>query len=374
MGVCDTSKKKQLNTKEELYSTSNDSTCAFSKSDTKSKSTNSIKQKNKDYILPKNLTKREDISKYYNISQEVLGEGSSGQVCIGEKNGIKYAIKKINKSKIRAIKPLILEAEISLQLKHKNIITYYEIFEDSNFISYVMDLGEGGDLFDFIVGCPLGHLPADIVIDLLIQIFEAVDYLHSTKGIVHRDLKPENFMIKINKLNKPQVKLIDFGFATYIPKNGEKIQEYLGTREYAAPEILQESGYLEKVDEWAIGVIMYNMLTGFEPFRGESPSEIKDNIIFAEIKFDAIEDIDLRELNKQLLNRYVSKRITCKEALLEIKKIKVERENYFKGYKRLTRKTPSVILKKQYQESQNYMNYWDSVTAKVKPFDYNSIY
>ena len=373
MGVCDTS-KKQLNTKEELYSTSNDSTCAFSKSDTKSKSTNSIKQKNKDYILPKNLTKREDISKYYNISQEVLGEGSSGQVCIGEKNGIKYAIKKINKSKIRAIKPLILEAEISLQLKHKNIITYYEIFEDSNFISYVMDLGEGGDLFDFIVGCPLGHLPADIVIDLLIQIFEAVDYLHSTKGIVDRDLKPENFMIKINKLNKPQVKLIDFGFATYIPKNGEKIQEYLGTREYAAPEILQESGYLEKVDEWAIGVIMYNMLTGFEPFRGESPSEIKDNVIFAEIKFDAIEDIDLRELNKQLLNRYVSKRITCKEALLEIKKIKVERENYFKGYKRLTRKTPSVILKKQYQESQNYMNYWDSVTAKVKPFDYNSIY
>ena len=181
-----------------------------------------------------------------------------------------YAIKKINKEKIKALKPFILEAEISLQLKHENIITYYEIYEDSKYITYVMDLGEGGDLFDFIVGCPLGHLPADIVIDLLIQIFSVVDYLHSVKGIVHRDLKPENFMIKIDSNNRPKIKLIDFGFATYIPKNGEKITEFLGTREYAAPEILEHSGYREKVDEWAIGVIMYNMLTGFEPFKSNT--------------------------------------------------------------------------------------------------------
>jgi calcium/calmodulin-dependent protein kinase I len=229
-----------------------------------------------------------------------------------------------------------------------------------------MDLGEGGDLFDFIVGCPLGHLPADIVIDLLIQIFDVVDYLHSVKGIVHRYVKPENFMIKINMYNKPQVKLIDFGFATYIPKNGEKITEYLGTREYAAPEILQEDGYREKVDEWAIGVIMYNMLTGFEPFKGNTPSEIKDSVLFATIRFDKIEDNDLREINEKLLNRFVSKRITCKEALLEIKKIKVERDNYFKGYKRLTKKTPSVILKKENEEAKQYMSYWESITTNVK--------
>ena len=68
-----------------------------------------------------------------------------------------------------------------------------------------MDLGEGGDLFDFIIGCPLGHLPADIVIDLLIQIFDVVDYLHSGKGIIHRDLKPENFMIKIDNFNLNEI-------------------------------------------------------------------------------------------------------------------------------------------------------------------------
>ena len=363
MGVCDSSKSNDQQNKKNI------STSSFGDYSTGANSKENDKKKyspKSEYILPVHLSKRDDINKYYNITQKILGEGASGVVCIGEKNGKQYAIKKIRKDKIVRLKPFLLEAEISLQLKHENIITYYEIYEDSQFISYVMDLGEGGDLFDFIVGCPLGHLPADIVIDLLIQIFEVVDYLHTEKGIVHRDLKPENFMIKINMFNKPQIKLIDFGFATYIPKNGEKIQEYLGTREYAAPEILEETGYREKVDEWAIGVIMYNMLTGFEPFKGNTPSQIKDSVLFATIKFDKIEDNDLRELNQKLLNRFVSKRITCKEALIELKKIKVERDNYYKGFKRLSKKTPSVILKKEMGETKEYMSYWEQMTENVR--------
>ena len=358
MGACDSSSNKleSMSTQDEYSSK-------------KSNKNNILILKSNDgFILSPNISRREDINRYYDIKQKVLGEGASGVVCIGEKNGVQYAIKKIRKDKIKSFKPFISEAEISLQLKHENIITYYEIFEDSEYISYVMDLGEGGDLFDFIVGCPLGHLPADIVIDLLIQIFGVVDYLHSVKGIVHRDLKPENFMIKINAYNKPQIKLIDFGFATYIPKNGEKLREYLGTREYAAPEILEETGYREKVDEWAIGVIMYNMLTGFEPFKGETPSEIKDSVLYATIKFDKIEDVDLREICSKLLNRFVAKRITCKEALIEIKKIKVERENYYKGFKRLNKKTPSIVLRKEYEEGQQYNGYWDDFVKKIDYF------
>ena len=358
MGVCDSSSNKfeSMSTQDEYSSKKSN------------KNNKLILKSNDGFILSPNISRREDINRYYDIKQKVLGEGASGVVCIGEKNGVQYAIKKIRKDKIKSFKPFISEAEISLQLKHENIITYYEIFEDSEYISYVMDLGEGGDLFDFIVGCPLGHLPADIVIDLLIQIFGVVDYLHSVKGIVHRDLKPENFMIKINAYNKPQIKLIDFGFATYIPKNGEKLREYLGTREYAAPEILEETGYREKVDEWAIGVIMYNMLTGFEPFKGETPSEIKDSVLYATIKFDKIEDVDLREICSKLLNRFVAKRITCKEALIEIKKIKVERENYYKGFKRLNKKTPSIVLRKEYEEGQQYNGYWDDFVKKIDYF------
>ena len=380
MGICDSTNNSDINKNNENkaknkpkvinpYSIENDTTGIFQKYNYTDTNISIIRQKNNGYLLPTSLAKRDDINKYYNLHGKILGEGAYGQVCIGEKNGINYAIKRIKKDKLTEVKTLLLEAEISLQLKHENIIEYYEIFEDSQYITYVMDLGEGGDLFDFIVGCPLGHLPADIIIDLLIQIFDVVDYLHSTKGIIHRDLKPENFLIKINKYNKPQIKLIDFGLATYIPKNGQRLKEFLGTREYSAPEIHENSGYLEKVDEWAIGVIMYNMLTGFEPFKGETPSEIKDSILFSNINFDIIEDIELREINKQLLNRFVAKRMTCKEALFEMKKIKIERDNYYRGQKRLSKKTPSIVLKKEFQETQQYMSYWDSIALRCTNLD-----
>ena len=378
MGVCDSSKNENNNNNNLNNIPQNkinkqidiDTTGILLKYNYTDTNIAAIKQKNNGYLLPTALAKRDDIKKYYNIHQKILGEGAYGQVCIGDKNGVSYAIKKIKKDKIQEIKTILLEAEISLQIKHENIIEYYEIFEDSEYISYVMDLGEGGDLFDFIVECPLGHLPADIAMDLLIQIFDVVDYLHSAKGIIHRDLKPENFLIKINIYNKPQVKLIDFGLATYIPTNGQRLREFLGTRQYAAPEIHENSGYLEKVDEWAIGVIMYNMLTGFEPFKGESPSEIKDSVLFSQIRFDAIEDVDLREINKKLLNRFVAKRITCKEALEEIKAIKAERENYYRGQKRLSKKTPSIVLRKEFKENKEYMEYWDTVTARVNNINF----
>ena len=80
--------------------------------------------------MPIALAKREKIENYYNIKQKILGEGAYGQVCIGEKNGTNYAIKRMKKDKLKDLKLLLLEAEISLSIKHEGIITYYEIFED----------------------------------------------------------------------------------------------------------------------------------------------------------------------------------------------------------------------------------------------------
>ena len=368
MGICDSASNTESSPNlkpKKVFFVNNDTTGILAKYNIENDNIDLLRKKNNGYILPIALAKRDQIEKYYNIKEKLLGEGAFGQVCIGEKKGIKYAIKKIKKNKLTDLKSILLEAEISLSILHENIITYYEIYEDQEYISYVMDLGEGGDLFDFITGYPLGHLPADITIDLLIQILGVVDYLHSVKRIIHRDLKPENFMIKINILNKPQIKLIDFGLATYIPNNNQKIKDFYGTREYAAPEMYESSGYLEKVDEWAIGVIMYNMLTGFEPFSGKTPSDIKDKILFSQINFEEIEDNELREINKKLLNRYVAKRITSKEALIELKKIKIERDNYKTGQKRMNKKTPSIILNKEIQETREYMSYWDTISSRI---------
>ena len=286
-----------------------------------------LKQFDGNYLLPEHLARRDKLTSCYKISKAIIGEGSSGQVCIGIKNNKKYAIKKIAKSKIKFPSQMILEAEISLKVKHKSIMNYIEIFEDLKYISCVMELIEGGDLFDFILNHPLGHLPDDMAIDLMIQIFEVLDYLHSVKSIVHRDLKPENFLVQIDEDNKPILKLIDFGFAAYIPHENDKLNKIVGTRAYSAPEVFEKTGYREKVDEWSAGVIMFNMLTGYEPFVGKTPSQLIDSIKYDKVNFDLIQNKELRAINKKLLNRDVQKRISAKEALGEIYKLKYFKNN-----------------------------------------------
>ena len=134
MGICDSKGNDTYNNQAKSKVNNNkigvksDTTGVFGKYNYTDTNILSIKQKNKGYLLPEVLAKRDDINKYYKIKEKILGEGAFGQVCIGEKNGIKYAIKKIKKDKLTEIKPLILEAEISLQIKHENIIAYYEIF------------------------------------------------------------------------------------------------------------------------------------------------------------------------------------------------------------------------------------------------------
>ena len=365
MGICDTKNSDKYNNGNCLESAK--TSPSSSKLNSYSDKYNSFSEKSGNYLLPQRLCKRDDIEKYYHLTQKILGKGVSGQVCIGQKDGKNYAIKRISKTNLNHGSLLVTEADISMQIKHENIMTYYEIFEDAQYISFVMDLGEGGDLFDFISGCPLGYLPADIILELLIQIFSVVDYLHTDKKIAHRDLKPENFMIKIDYNNKPQVKLIDFGMAAYIIKD-KKYKVFLGTRAYAAPEIFSGDGYDERVDEWAIGVILFNMLTGFEPFQGESKSELVESINNQQIRFDIIKDYDLRELDQKLLERDVNKRITAKEALKFVQSLKFERDSYFMGVSnmRKMRKTPSVVLKQEFEEKETYIKYWDAFMSDVR--------
>ena len=278
---------------------------------------------NNQYILPMELAKREDITKKYIISKTVLGDGATSLVYLAENSSKqKFAIKRINKEKKTVNQKVLLkEAEICLKLNHKNIIKYYEIYEDIKYINIVMEQGQT-DLFEFLIKSPLGYFPDEIAVDFLIQIFSAIDYLHSI-NIIHCDIKPENFVLKINK-TKTELKLVDFGNIRRKPKDKERLNNFSGTREYMAPEALENYGFNEKVDEWAAGVIMYNMLTGADPFSSDNDSDYKDNIRFKEIKFEYIKNEKLRNLNKKLLNRFINNRITAKEAIDELINIKNE--------------------------------------------------
>ena len=295
---------------------------------------------NNQYILPMELAKREDITKKYIISKTVLGDGATSLVYLAENSSKqKFAIKRINKEKKTVNQKVLLkEAEICLKLNHKNIIKYYEIYEDIKYINIVMEQGQT-DLFEFLIRSPLGYFPDEIAIDFLIQIFSAIDYLHSI-NIVHCDIKPENFVLKINK-TKTELKLVDFGNIRRKPKDKERLNNFSGTREYMAPEALENYGFNEKVDEWAAGVIMYNMLTGADPFSSDNDSDYKDNIRFKENKFEYIKNEKLRNLNKKLLNRFINNRITAKEAIDELINIKNEmiynKENNLDVFKNLNK-------------------------------------
>ena len=289
------------------------------------KSKKNLSTERNTYLLPENISKREDITKIYRLSKNIFSYGATSLLYIGEKNTKeKFAVKRILKQNIvKKQKMLVKEAEICIKLHHDNIIKYYEIYEDKNFINIVMELGDI-DLFEFISKSPNSIIPDLLAIDLLIQIFQVIDFIHSN-NIIHCDIKPENFVVIFNKNNKnhPILKLIDFGNARKIGiEEKDKLKSFCGTKEYMAPEIFEGKGFNEKVDEWAAGILMFNMLTGCEPFCSGSDCDFKDDLLNKEINFNKIKNERLRELNRKLLVRNAEKRISAKEALKEIQLIK----------------------------------------------------
>lgn len=146
----------------------------------------------------------------------------------------------------------------------------------------VLEYSTNGDLLDYIINNYPHYLSENKAALLISQYLEAVHYLHLNR-IVHRDIKPENFLLFEEDFNV-KLKLIDFGFATKIDK---ELHDKLGSIPYMAPEIFLNDTYDEKVDLWACGIIMYNMLTGSQPFFADFKGDLISKIMnFNIISFD----------------------------------------------------------------------------------------
>lgn len=201
---------------------------------------------------------------------EKLGEGSFGVVlkCRDTKLDRLVAIK-FQKGKKRAssgkIDRFLAEARAAGQLRHPNIVPVYEFGEsDGNpFIVYA-----------FVDGQTLNHWAEDqpnlnAQIELIAQIADALDYAHSL-GIIHRDIKPANILVD-NRLRQPHI--ADFGCAKLEqPDMLETVDgSIMGTPAYMSPEVCE--GFANqadgRADQWALGVMLYELLTGERPFRGK---------------------------------------------------------------------------------------------------------
>jgi len=209
----------------------------------------------------------------------VAGKGTTSTCykCVRRSDGRRFACKIIEKRRLapsarkrmEVAAQLRREVDVLRRVDHPHIAKLEEAFEDDNFLILVMELLEGGELFDAIVD--KGRFSEREAVHVARCILSAIQHMHQ-RGVMHRDLKPENMLLAVSTRRRRgaaatsmDVKIIDFGFAKVLSE-GATSTSFLGTGGYLAPEILLRQPYGTSVDMWSFGVLTYLLLCGRLPF------------------------------------------------------------------------------------------------------------
>ncbi|GAB4833985.1 Calcium-dependent protein kinase 13 [Ancistrocladus abbreviatus] len=261
---------------------------------------------------------KESIEEKYLVDRE-LGRGEFGvtYLCIDRSSRELLACKSISKRKLRTavdIEDVRREVAIMKHLpKSSSIVSLKEACEDENAVHLVMELCEGGELFDRIVA--RGHYTERAAAVVTRTIVEVVQLCHK-HGVIHRDLKPENFLFANKKENSP-LKAIDFGLSIFF-KPGERFSEIVGSPYYMAPEVLKRN-YGPEIDIWSAGVILYILLCGVPPFWAESEQGVAQAILHGIIDFKREPWPNISESAKSLVRQMLEPdpkhRLTAKQVL-----------------------------------------------------------
>ena len=226
-----------------------------------------------------------------------------------------YALKVIDKSILNneeQIKNIVNEINIMNELDSPNLLRLVTNFEDENRIYIILPLCSNGQLYD-IIHKQIRKIKESVIKKYLYQSIEAINYLHKKK-IIHRDIKPENILID----NDDNALLSDYGIATHC-KEGETRNTYCGTDEYLAPEVIRGEPYDERIDVWAIGILIYECVSpsGKTPFNKldflERTKDNKDYLIKTDKQLKIKYDNDFNPVAKNLIEKIL--KIDPKERL-----------------------------------------------------------
>ncbi|KAK4714586.1 hypothetical protein R3W88_020493 [Solanum pinnatisectum] len=301
----------------------------------------------------------------------LVGSGNLGRVFLcrlRDYDHANFALKVIDRDSLTAKKlsHVQTEAEILSSLDHPFLPTLYAHLEVSHYTCLLIDFCPNGDLHSLLRKQPGNRLPVESVRFYAAEVLIALEYLHSL-GIVYRDLKPENILIR----EDGHIMLSDFDlcfksevspkldFTTRILEGSrrrrnscygdrqreETVTEFVseptsafsrscvGTHEYLAPELISGAGHGNGVDWWAFGVLLYELLYGTTPFKGNSKESTLRNIASSKgVKFYVDEtqgdEAELRDLIEKLLVKDPRRRLGCTRGATDIK-----RHPFFAGIK-----------------------------------------
>ena len=166
------------------------------------------------------------------------------------------------------------EAQVAGRLNHPNIVTIYDVGEKApGEDAYIaMEFVTGTNLHDLLAGG--GRLPLLQAADVVEKLAQALDYAHEN-GVVHRDIKPANILMT----ESGQPKILDFGIARLVAGGLTRPGKFFGTPNYMSPEQVIGGDVDGRTDQFSLGVILYQLLTGEKPFVGESVTAISYQVV-----------------------------------------------------------------------------------------------
>lgn len=305
-----------------------------------------------------------------------LGQGDVGKVYLvrEKKTDRLYALKIYDKKEMirrKKSKRIITEQEILASVNHPFIVTLYHSFQTEDYLYLCMEYCVGGEFFRALQTRKTKNLAEEDAKFYACEVLAALEYLHMM-GFIYRDLKPENILLH----QSGHIMLSDFDLSISTTNNrhfssqnqlvnlpgvnmgsewgegcpvdtkstmsGFRTNSFVGTEEYLAPEVIKSDGHTVAIDWWTFGILLYEMIYGFTPFKGKSTNETFKNILKNDPEFPSNIPVsnNCKSLIKKLLIKRESKRLGNKYGADDVKK-----HSWFKkvNWSLLTNQEPPLI-------------------------------